>query len=207
MDPILLTVAFRGIAALMVIVFGFLIARYGFHLYIDGAGSGRDSAAFEAGPIKMKAQSVGSVVMGTAFLWAWAGVAVSPNLDKVGENWKISFTTPNMNLRTLAVTALLSKPNEAIKSQPEELKKLFEIALSDPKTSNQKKIIRLDGKPAVYDLQSIRAFKSETGEYIVTTNVKTEDKTATVAFAPMVQTDRVTFVPTGVGLPIANEKK
>lgn len=207
MDPILLTVAFKGIAALLVIVFGFLVARYGFHLYKDGAGSGRDSAAFEAGPIKMKAQSVGSVVMGTAFLWAWAGVAVSPNLDKTGEDWKISFTTPDMSLRTLAVTASLPKPNDSIKSEPEELKRLFGVALSDPKTSNKAGFLRLDGKPAIYDLRSIRAFKSETGQYIVTTNVKTEDKTATVAFEPIIHTDRITFVPYGVGLPIANEKK
>jgi hypothetical protein len=39
MDPVTLTVAFKGIGALLAIVFGFLIARYGFHLYKDGAGS------------------------------------------------------------------------------------------------------------------------------------------------------------------------
>lgn len=203
MDPILLTVAFKGTAALLVILCGFLVARYGFHLYRDGAGSGRDRAAFEAGPIKMKAQSVGSVVMGTAFLWAWAGVVISPNLDKKGEDWNISLTTPDMNLRALSVTASLSVPEDEIMSEPEKLKKLFEVALAQPKTKD--KSIKLNGKLAVYDTRSIRAFKSESGSYIVTTNVKSEDKAATVAFEPMVQGTRVTFVPTGVGLPTVNE--
>lgn len=203
MDPILLTVAFKGTAALLVIVCGFLVARYGFYLYRDGAGSGRDKAAFEAGPIKMKAQSVGSVVMGTAFLWAWAGVVISPNLDKKGEDWNISFTTPDMDLKALAVTTSLSVPEDEIKREPEKLKKLFEVALAQPKTNA--KSIKLDGKLAVYDTGTIRTYKSESGSYIITTNVKSEDKAATVAFEPVVQGARVTFVPTSVGLPTVNE--
>lgn len=83
MDPITLTVVFKGLGMLLVITGGIWIARYGFHLYKDGAGHGRDQAAFEFGELKIKAHSVGSVVMSTAFLWAFAGV-----LPKYGEKWR-----------------------------------------------------------------------------------------------------------------------
>lgn len=207
MDPILLTIAFKGVAALLAIICGFLVARYGFHLYKDGAGAGRDAAAFQVGPIKMKAQSVGSVVMGTAFLWAWAGVVISPNLDKKGDDWKISSSAPNFDVRNLVVSAQLTKPNEALKSEPERLKKLFEIALVDSKAARPQKSVRLDGKPATYDLQSIQTLKTETGQYLVTTEVKTTEKTATVAFQPMIQSDRIVFIPAGIGFLMPNENK
>lgn len=207
MDPVMLIVVFKGIGMLTAIVGGILVARYGFHLYKDGAGSGRDRAAFEAGPLKIKAHSVGSVVMASAFMWAWAGVALSPNLDKKGEEVKVySFKTPETSIKSLAVTASLVNPNEAIKSNPEELKKLFGFALANMETSKAGKVIELNGKPAVYDLNSIRTLKSETGQYLVTTDIKTADHKATLAFEPKVQNDRVVFVPTGVGAAKANEK-
>lgn len=207
MDPIILTVTFKGIGMLLAIIGGILIARYGFHLYKDGAGSGRDRAAFEVGPVKIKAHSVGSVVMATAFIWAWAGVVLSPNLDKKGEEWRVySFKTPEMSLKSLAVSAALIKPDEAIKSKPEELKKLLGFALANSETLRAGKVVELNGKPAVYDLQSIRALKSESGLYLVTMDIKTENKTATLAFEPKVQGNRVVFVPTGVGAARTNEK-
>lgn len=208
MDPILLTVAFKGIGMLVAIGGGIQIARYGFRLYKDGAGSGRDRAAFEVGPVKMKAYSVGSVVMASAFIWVWAGVALSPNLDKKGDEWRVySFKTPEMSLDGLAVAAPLPKPNAAIKSNPDELKKIFGFALTKTDAMKAGKVIQLNGKPAAYDLQSIRAFKSESGEYLVTTDIKTEDKAAALAFEPKVQNDRVIFVPIGFGKPFAYEKK
>ena len=54
MDPITLTIAFKGIGMLAAIGGGIWVARYGFHLYKDGTGSNRDRAAFEIGPVKMK---------------------------------------------------------------------------------------------------------------------------------------------------------
>jgi len=207
MDPIMLTVAFKGIGMLVAILGGILVAHYGFHLYKDGAGTGRDRAAFEVGPLKIKAHSVGSVVMASAFIWAWAGVALSPNLDKKGEEWRVySFRVPGMSLESFAVAASLPKANEAIKGNPEELKKLFGVALANLDISKTGKVVELNGKPAAYNLQSIRALKSETGHYLVTTEIKTDDKTATLAFEPKIQKDRVVFVPTSFGVATTNEK-
>lgn len=208
MDPIVLTVTFKGIGMLAAIGGGILVARYGFHLYRDGAGSGRDRAAFEVGPLKMKAYSVGSVVMASAFIWAWAGVALSPNLDKKGDEWRVySFRTTEMSLEGLAVAASLPKADETIKSNPDELKKVFGFALANAETLKTGKAVVLNGKPAAYDLGSIRALKAETGGYLVTADIKTEDKTAALAFEPKILKDRVIFVPTGFGKAVAHEKK
>lgn len=206
MDPIMLTVAFKGIGMLTAILGGILVAHYGFQLYKNGAGTGRDRVAFEVGPLKMKAYSVGSVVMASAFIWVWAGVVLSPNLDKKGDEWRVySFKTPGMSLESFAVAAPLPKANEAIKSNPEELKKLFGVALTNLGTSKAGQV-ELNGKPATYNLQSIRALKAETGHYLVTTEINTGDKTATISFAPMVQKNRVIFVPNGFGVAMTNEE-
>ncbi len=204
MDPVILTVVFKGIATLLVIIFGFLIARYGFHLYKDGVGSSRDRAAFEVGSVKIKAQSVGSVIMGTAFLWAWAGVAISPNLEKKGEDWKVSFSAPDVSFKSLTVATSLPSADEKIRTDPEELKKLFVVALRSREFSKAERI-KLNGKLATFDPESIRSLKSETGQYLVTTDIKTEERTATLAFEPKFQNKQVIFVPAGIG--VSTEKK
>ncbi len=207
MDAVTLAVAFKGVAALFAIVFGFLIARYGFHLYKDGAGSGRDRAAFEAGPIKIKAQSAGSVIMGTAFLWAWAGVAISPNLEKRGDDWKVTFATPELDIKSLTVSASLSSTDEKIKHDPEELKKLLGAALRNRESSKGGRTVKLNGKLATFDPKSIRSLRSETGQYFVTTDIKTDERTTTLAFEPKFRDSQVIFIPAGIGVSTGNEKK
>lgn len=207
MDPVALTVAFKGTSAVLAIVFGFLIARYGFHLYKDGAGYGRDRAAFEAGPVKIKAQSAGSVIMGTAFLWVWAAVAISPNLDKRGDDWKVSFSAPDVNLESPSFSASLSSAHERIESDPEELKKLFAAALLNQESTKNERLFELNGRLATIDPQSIGSLRSETGQYLVTTEIKTTDRTAKLAFEPRIQSGQVIFVPAGIGLFITDEKK
>jgi len=164
-------------------------------------------AALEVGLVKIKAQSVGSVIMSTAFLWAWAGVAISPNLDKKGGDWKVSFSTPDLSLKSLSVATSLPSTDEKVKSDPEELRKLFAVALRNQESSKAEGLVQLNGKRATIDAQSIASLKSETGQYLVTTEIKTKDRTATLAFEPKFQSDRVIFVPTGVGLSASNEKE
>jgi hypothetical protein len=207
MDPVILTVLFKGIGMLLAIGGGILIARYGFHLYRDGAGSGRDRAVFEVGPVKIKAYSVGSIVMASAFLWAWAGVVLSPNLDKKGGEIRVySFTTPEMSLSSLAVEVSTPKTAQAIQNNPEELKKLFETALVNTETSKAHKYLELNGKRATYELKSISALRAETGQYLVTTDIKAGEKTATLTFEPKVEEGRVVFIPTGVGKSNMNDR-
>jgi len=201
MDPIVVTIIFKGIAMLAAIGGGILVARYGFHLYRDGAGSGRDLTAFEVGPVRLKAHSVGSVMAASAFLWAWAGVALSPNLDKKGEEWKVySFQTPHSSLKSLAITVQVPKSSSNVGGDPEKLKKYFGDALAGSGSSKTQKVIELNGRSASYDIKSIGILKSEAGQYLLTTNIKTMEKTATIAFEPIIKEDRIVFVPAGVGI-------
>ncbi len=188
-------------------LFGFLIARYGFHLYKDGAGSGRDNAAFEAGPIKIKAQSVGSIIMGTAFLWAWAGVAISPRIDKTGDDWKVADTQSDLGLKDLTVSVPLPNNNEKIRNDPEELKKLLSSALRRRESSPGIMVISVNNKPASFDPNSIRSLKSEAGYYLIITDFRTDKGKTTLAFEPKFQGDEVVFVPSGIGKFYENDKK
>jgi len=145
--------------------------------------------------------------MGTAFLWAWAGVAISPNLDKKGDDWKVSFSAPDLNLKSLSIAASLPTADEKVKTDPEELKKLFAIALRNQESTKLEKLVKLNGSLATIDPQSIGSLKSETGQYLVTTEIKTKDRTATLAFEPKFQNSQVIFVPAGIGLSTSNAKK
>jgi hypothetical protein len=198
MDPILLTVVFKGAAMLLAIGGGMLIARYGFHLYKDGAGAGRDRIAFEVGPVKIQAYSVGSAAMATAFLWAWAGVSLSPNLDKKGDEWRIySLSTPQLNFEGRALTATSPKPDSAVQNDPETLKSVFKDALTKGQKLEVGNFAVLNGKPAEFDLQSIQTMKARSG-YLVSADVTTPDVAAAVSFEPIIAKGKLVFVPVGV---------
>lgn len=204
-DPILLTIIFKGVAMLLAIVGGVIVARYGFHLFKDGAGHGREHIAVEVGSLKVKAQSVGSVVMATAFLWVWAGVWLSPNLDKNGVR-VYSFKTPEMKLESLAVSIPVNPYSQNFKMNSDELKKLLQSALTNKVAMKGDGLVELNGRPAVFDLSSIRTLKSESGGYLVTTEVTAGEARATVAYKPKLKGRKVLFVPAGIGTP-ANDSQ
>jgi len=197
MDPILLTVLFKGVGMLLAIAGGIIIGRYGFHLYRDGAGLGRDSAALTVGPVKIKANSVGSVVMATAFLWAWAGVMLSPNLDRKGDNIRIySFKTSNgYYVQTQAVTAKMSKKTLLKKQNPAELKKLLEQAVVNVERTNAGAVVELDGKPASIDFSTVNILQNPAGEYLLSTTVKAGNEFTTIVFEPKIDNQGITFTP------------
>ena len=200
MDAITLTVVFKGLGMLLVIVGGILIARYGYHLYKDGAGHGRDQAAFEIGNVKIKAHSAGSIVMSTAFLWAFAGVLLSPNIEKKGDEIRIySVTTLAGDLEALALTTKSQEP-QSVKSDPEKLKALLGEAVADTRQKGGAfPLARLDGKPASFDMSSIKAIRSSTGDFMLWTQITAGGKTAALKYEAMLDNGKVTFVPVGLG--------
>lgn len=201
MDSITLTVVFKGLGMLLVIAGGIWIARYGFHLYKDGAGYGRDQAAFELGKLKIKAHSVGSVVMSTAFLWAFAGVLLSPNMEKNGDTIRVySLRTPAGELEALALTTR-SVDLPSIKSDPEKLKALLGEAVVDTrrKEGSSSPLARLDGKPASIDISSIKAIPSGTGDFLLWTQVTAEGETVALKYEATLDKGSVTFIPVALG--------
>lgn len=195
MDPVTLTVVLKGIGMLVALAGGILIASWGFRLYRDGAGAGRDRAGFELGSVKLKAHSVGSVVMSTAFLWAWAGVTLSPNLDKKGDAVRIySMTTPSGEIEAVALTTKAPDAQTA-KTDPERLKQLYSRAATTAEKASSGSVAQLDGKPASVDLGSVKAFPTAGGEYWLSTRVTTGDKTATLTYEPKSTGGQLTFVP------------
>lgn len=199
MDPVTLTIAFKGIGMLGIIAGGILIARYGFHLYRDGAGSGRDKTVIEAGPIKVTAHSVGSVVMATAFLWAWAGVAISPSLDKKGDDVRVySFNTPSGAVESRALAAPASSAASSVQENPQELKALFREAIEKGEQKHTEGLAALAGVPASYDLSSVTTTIGDTGTYMLNARLRAGDKSAIVAFEAKTEGNQVIFVPASV---------
>lgn len=198
MEPETLTIIFKGIGMVLALFGGIAIGYYGFRLYKDGAGTGRGSAAFEVGPVKVKAHSVGSVVMATAFLWAWAGVALSPNLEKENDRIHVySFHAPVYKVEAESVVTTASASDWMIEKDPQKMMRVFREALRKRSPSKQYKL-KLNDQPAHYDLNSIKVEQTNYGNYFVTAKVKNESSWASLSFEPTNISGQLAFVPTGV---------
>ncbi|MFC5571587.1 hypothetical protein ACFPN1_16145 [Lysobacter yangpyeongensis] len=196
MDPVALTVIFKGVAMLGIILVGGLAVNYGFRLYRDGAGSGKDHYAVEIGPVKATAHSVGSVVMATGFLWAWAAVAISPNLDKRGDNIRVySFDTPAGAITSPELVARVSKHNPPSLQNPEELKGLLRNAWAAAETKQGGSIVSLAGMPASIDFGTLEAAKDPSGNVQLTAAVKAGAQTGEISFEAHASDGKLIFVP------------
>jgi len=197
MEPETLTVIFKGIGMILSISGGIAMGYYGFLLYKNGAGTGRDLAVFEVGQIKIKAHSVGSVVMATAFLWVWAGVALSPNIEK--ENGKIrvySFNTPNYNIEAESLQTNISMPDWKVDKDPQYVTHIFKDAIHKY-SSEQKNKLRLNDKPANYDPDSIKFERTQNGDYFITAKVESGSASTSLVFEPSNLEGKLVFVPKG----------
>jgi len=117
MDPIILTIIVRAVAAFLLIVGGYLQIRYGYQLYKSPVGITPDSSAFEVGKIKLKPKSVGSVVMSTAFLWALCSVWVIPNYEQSSEGQKVfAFRNEGIDLKVPVLSSKIKQSSNQEKA-------------------------------------------------------------------------------------------
>ncbi len=204
MEPVLLTIYMKGIGTILLILGGIAAIYFGFSVYKEGAGKGAGRLAFEAGPIKLKAHSVGSVIMGTAFLWALAAVWLSPNLEQKKDQIRVySFNTWDPNFKApVFATSMPANIAETLEADPDALKKSLKATLGDL-ADHGSPLVELNGKPAKFDVGSIRTLRTESGKYLLTTDLTGNGVKATVAFEPKVEKSKILFVPAGVGTPTA----
>src|SRR5262249_32476908 len=151
----------------------------------NGAGQGREAIAFQAGHVRVKANSVGSVVMGTAFMWAVVAGWLSPNMDKKGDTIKVySLQTPEGQLETPVLSVKGRLLADQKNMTPEELKAKFYTAIEDD-LLKVPGAVRLDGKAAVFDKASIREM-GDKDRLMLYAEVKSGTKTAGVNYEPVV---------------------
>ena len=196
MDAATITVIFKGTGMLLVIGGGIWIAKFGYQLYMDGAGHGRDQAAFEFGKLKIKAHSVGSIVMSTAFLWAFAGVLLSPNMEKKGDEIKVySLDTPIGELEAIAIKSKIEKLQPSEQSS-EKLKFLLSKALIDAKHNEKDSpLVRLNGKPALIDAYNVQTMQGADGKVTLASQVSANGKSVALNYLPIRGTGNITFIP------------
>ncbi|QCP54712.1 hypothetical protein FAZ95_38290 [Trinickia violacea] len=195
MDPVLITVGLKGAGMLLAIAGGITVARYGFHLYKDGVGAGPGDIAVELGKLKVKARSAGAIVMSTAFVWAWIGSTLSPNLDSHGDEIRVySLATPEGNVNMQVLAAKISQKDAA--ADPVVLKGLLARAIVDAKKRQPTGIVQLNGHPASVDLSSIDVTQNPSGNYVLATKVQSLKDTAVVLLEPRVETGKIIFYPT-----------
>lgn len=86
--PIIVVIA-KTAGMLLLIGGGVLALIKGYELFKDGAGHGHESLVLQIKGVTVSARSVGSVVMATAAVWAWAGAHISPNFERSKDTLKI----------------------------------------------------------------------------------------------------------------------
>ena len=198
MDPVTLTVLFKGIGLILALLLGFGIAYLGFLLYRDGAGLGRDKVAFEVGSVKVKAYSVGSVVMATAFMWAWLGVFISPNLEKTGNDYKItSFVAEGLEASIPSFSMLVSADSyRNILGNRDNVAAVFAAGFEQNSISDR---ILMNGTVPEYIPGSVRSYPDDR-MIRITTRLVGDDKKALVLFQQDYANGLLTFTPTEVKL-------
>lgn len=196
MQPEALTIVVRGIGMVLLIAGGLASLLCGFHVYQRGVGPKRDLAAFELGPVKLKANSVGSVVMATAAIWAWLGVSICPSIEKSANGIRVySLQTSSNNqvkVPSFETSAWLD-PSMA-KTDPNQLESLFRDAVARQSWC-QDNPVALDGKPARVDPNSIIAEGVGSGGYVLSARVRAGSSWVQLAFEPSITCGKVAFVP------------
>ena len=192
---------------LLFIIGGIMQIKYGYKLYKDGTGSQKEKAILEFWKVKIRVNSAGALLMGTAALWAWAAVSISPNLEKAGDDWKIySLSTNNIEVTSpmFKSEVIGGTPENVIKSS-DKLKELLAGAIKEARSADGKvKNISLNGKSAFINLKSLKTFETETGEFLVTAEVGSEARGARLSFRPEVKENSIVFVPYGMHLQSGN---
>jgi hypothetical protein len=195
MAPETLTILVKGCGMILAMFGGIYVARYGFLLYKSGAGAGRDSVAFEISSIRIKAHSVGSAAICTAFLWVWAGVALSPNLEKEKDSVHVySFSVSGNEVEAESILAPVQVSYQARPENPEDLVKNFRTAITS-KTSIGNYALKINGEPAKYDPNSIGIESAHSGEYMLTAKAETASSSVNLSFKPVMSGKQLTFIP------------
>jgi hypothetical protein len=173
-----------------------VVACFGFSLFRGGAGKGRGFLAVDLGKFKLKASSVGSVVMATSFLWATAAILVCPSIEKKnGQVQVYSFLTSEVQAKAQSITTAAIVSDTPTKINQERLKEIFEGALAKLETEPHKTPIEVNGQPAQYLSGSTRITKSDSGEYLLNAKAKSGSSWVDVTFKPSVEKGRLSFIP------------
>jgi hypothetical protein len=209
MESETLVIIVRGIGMILLMVGGIASLLCGFHVYKRGTGAERDLAAFELGPMKLKANSVGSVVMATAVIWGWLGVSICPSIEKSGDHVHVySFETPSKEVRVPSFETRAFVSGSSAYNDPNRLQDLFRVAVAE-QPGCQSNLLTLDGKHARIDPNSITAVRDHSGHYLLSANVGYGSSWVRLTFEPSVVSGKAAFMPkrivqTGESDPISS---
>lgn len=202
MDPATLTIFFKGVGMFLAIGAGIATVRYGYHLYKDGAGHGKDKIAFELGNISITASSVGSVVMSTAVLWGVIAINLSPSYLQNQDSVEVTSTQSIQNLK---IPELISTPvlhPEQTLGNASELKSILAASHLAENETNW----RVSGQHLTFGDATMRLspdsssyFRNEEGKAFVLVSLQRGDERARVVFSPTVNDfGQISFRPESV---------
>lgn len=199
MDPVILTIILRSVAAFLLIFGGYLQIRYGYKLYANEAGIQADESSFEVGNIKLRPRTVGSVVMSTAFLWAFCSLWAIPTYEKTPE-WQKVFSLRNPDI-DLTIPVLLSKKIGNLNKLKDELVVLqaYRNAIENAKSSKTEPIsLKIDNKPVEIKLGSYTTNKKGKEIEEIVQEIKTSKGNLSLKFKPEIKGRKLIFVPEDV---------
>ena len=196
MDPVTMTVFFKGIAMILAILGGVLAILFGYKLFDRGIGQNSDDAQFEFGKVKISVKSVGGVLMGTSFLWVYAGVLLSPNLEKTGEDYRIfSFQIAGIEALIPSFSMFVSADSpEDLLGNSELLAEYFSRGFENSSLAAH---TLLNGESSTFFPGSVVVLTDD-GDIRLATRLASDEAQALVYFETDYENGILTFIPANV---------
>jgi|WetSurMetagenome_2_1015567.scaffolds.fasta_scaffold176935_2 hypothetical protein len=198
MDEISLTIIVKGVGMVLLIFGGFAQIFVGFKLYKDGTGSIPEKSSMQFGKFRLNTNSVGSLIMGTAAIWAGFAVQMNPSI-KLDHDKKEVFSfldSPDALQLPVLKASPSNAPSEQGDLKPDQLKGYFSAAVeaaSSVKGGGNN--LTINGKPAYFDLNNLTALTSDRGEYYVSSEIRSESAAARITYVPKFHDGKLLFMP------------
>lgn len=170
MSDVTFVITIRGLFVLFLAIGAIVALILGYRLYKHGAGLGRDNVVFKYKGCEIKAGTVGSVLMITAWIWVGVGAWVCPTLNMSDGTTIVSHNVP------LDVAPIVTYPTASVASvmSDPEMLRLHVRESIEAYTSNPNNVVALCGEPARYDPNSVEIRWSSDGWHRAEACLKSE---------------------------------
>ena len=195
MNEATIALLIRGIACVALIGVGFYQLRLGFQSFKLRSELGPEKSSLHFGEFRISSNSVGAFVMGAAFLWGLAASSVLPSYTRGPNSEQVALLPTEVNFPAKSLTASIEPHADGLNSQ--QVKDLFADAVQAAQASPEG-AVRLNGVPASFDIDSLKAYRSKNGTFILASDVSNESASATVTYQVNAHDGKIEFRPAQV---------
>lgn len=197
MNEVTLAITIRGIVMVLILVVAAIQLVLGYKSYRAKSEIGLDKSTLTFGDLKISSNSVGAFIMASASVWTVAVIQITPDYSKTPNAERVTALPSAVEFQTSVLVASPTSDPEKVMSNPDELRALFSLSASKAQASPSG-WLTLNSVPARFDLNSVRAVKSDHDTYLIKSNVSAGEQSATITYSASSQDGAIQFIPAQV---------